>query len=226
MSPRPAAARLLVLLVALALVLVGSPATADDDVEIDRRLALHGLAGAYTDYLPAETDDGEGVHVVVDFDSGSGTQAEYDSEAASAAELVWKHLELRVVTVVVAPTSGVPWRDGDVPPAVAVSRADLQARHGARPAAFDERGAGFYGSGSDAVVAAGFAVVALLLVALGALGGFFLGRSSGRRAAQRDTWGGGAAPAWGGAGQWGGPPQAWWPGGPQPAPSSGPGWSP
>lgn len=126
MLRRLAAASLIVLLAA-------SPASADDLFEIDDRLVDAGFERAYTESVPAE----DGARVVVDFSSGSTTRAQYEQEAARAAEVVWLHLEEEVQTVDVAPTSGVPWLDDALPPAVSFVRADLEERFGSRPEELD-----------------------------------------------------------------------------------------
>jgi hypothetical protein len=205
----------------VAVVLLAVPAAADDEYEIDERLSRAGFDLAYTEYLSVDTAAGEGVRVVLDYETGSDGVEAYQQESLRAAELIWEHLELRVVTVVVAPSTEVSWRDGDLPPAVAFSRSDLQEAFGPRSGELDEEGAGFYGSEGDVVFGVGVLVVALLLLGLGVLGGFFLGRWSGRRAVAREQWSG--PPGWGAGAQPGwttGPGPSTWP----PAPSGAPGW--
>jgi hypothetical protein len=205
-------------LLATALLALPSAAAADDEYEIDERLAAAGFDDAYTDYLRVDTSDGEAVHVVLDYDSAAAGLEEYDREAQEAAETIWEHLELRVATVVVAPVEGVSWRDGSSPPARAFSRPELEQSFGARSAGLDDDGAGFYGSSGDVFTGIFVLVIALALIGGGLLGGFFWGRAVGRRGAQRDAWSGAPPSSYGGP-PWQQPPSAW-------PPAQQPGWPP
>ena len=196
-----------------------SPASADDIYEIDGRLQDAGFDLAYTEAFDAA--DRPGMRIVIDFDSDSADESAYQREAEQAAELVWDHLDGRVLVVDVAPTFDVSWAESGLPTALSFDRAALTERFGARPAgldgadveAFDEEGLAFLG----AVVAAWL----LSVVVVGA-GTFFLTRARYRRAATAvppGYWGGWTGPPT--------PPAAW----PQPAswppPVAGPGqWPP
>jgi hypothetical protein len=213
--------RLLALLAVTAAVLLPAvPAAADDTFEIDSRLVDAGFADAWTNY----SDGDRGSRVSVDYDTSSADQAAYDQEAAEIARLVWEHLEVRVLAVDVAPTSGVAWLDGQVPPAVTWNRADLEREHGARGAGLDDNVSAY---GDEWIFVVGsLGVVAVIGAALGFLGGWLVGR---RR--KPDPWAGGpggyggygapggawGAPQWGppGSGGWGAPGSApgAWPGG-------------
>ena len=175
------------------LLLTAAPAAADDIVEIDGRLQDAGLELAYTEAFDAV--DRPGVRIVVDFDSGSGDEATYQREAEQAAELVWDHLEGRVLAVDVAPTYDVAWSDDGLPPAASFDRAALVERFGERPAGLDEGDVETVGFGGLAFAGAALAawLVSLLLVGTGT---FFVTRARYRHTAPAaGTWGGYATPA-------------------------------
>lgn len=217
---RRAPAALVVALTAALAVLAPAGAAADDEIEIDERLLEMGYDDAYTGYLYAEVDGREGVRVSVDYASDSEDAQAYEQQAQEVAGVVWRHLELRVLAVDVTPTYGVSWLDGQLPPAISLTATELRRIHGPRPEELDDGGPGAYGSDEDLVAAAAaFGLVALLvvavLVAAGGVGGFLLGRRSGRRSGQPDAWG--VAPtAWSGGG-WAPPPSGWAPSGPPPS---------
>jgi hypothetical protein len=205
----------------VAAVLLAGPAASDDEIEIDQRLVDAGFEDAVTSYHNA---DG-GVRVLVDYRTGSADRVEYEAEAAEIGRLVWESLDLRVQTVDVAPTSAVGWLDGDVPPAISFARGDLQQRFGARRPALDANDSSFWGSDEGGLLFAGVAALVILLV--GAGGGFLAGFLLGRRRRPDAGWGAPPVGTWGGpAGQWGGPAgQSAGPPAPpsQPGPWGGPG---
>jgi hypothetical protein len=229
---RRALARLVAAVVGSALVLAPSAAWADDEIEIDERLASLGYEAAYTSYLEG---DG-GVRVSLDYASFSTDRADYEEEAREAAEVVWDHLEVTVLAVDVAPSYGVSWLDGGLPAAVSLSRTDLEQAFGPRAPELDTGGSMWVDDeffGFVLLGASGLALVGTL--AAGGVGGYLLGR---RRRPQPEfaagTWsgpaaggtlGGSAAPgSWGapaGPG-WGAPaaPGSW--GAPSDAPGSWP----
>ncbi len=177
------------------LLCTAAPASADDIFEIDWRLQDAGLELAYTEAFDAA--DREGVRIVVDFDSSSPNEAAYRREAEQAAELVWDHLEGRVLAVDVAPTYDVPWAEAGLPSALSFDRAALTERFGARPAGLDGADVETADEGSIAVVGAVVAGWLLSLVVVGA-GTFFLARASYRRAQTAGPpgyWGGPTGPA-------------------------------
>lgn len=132
------------LLALLATLVLASPSSADDIVDIDSTLIDAGLPDAFVDVLESD----EGPRVTVDYDvSGTADEAAYESQARRAAELVWTGLELRVQAVDVQPSYGVAWLGGDLPAAVSFTRRDLQAAFGPRPAALDEE-TDAYGDGA------------------------------------------------------------------------------
>lgn len=154
------------------------PASADDIYEIDWRLQDAGLDLAYTDAFDAA--DRAGVRIVVDFDSGSQDEAAYRREADQAAELVWDHLEGRVLAVDVAPTYDVPWAEDGLPSALSFDRATLTERFGARPAGLDSADIETADEGGLAVVGAVVAGWLLSLLVVGT-GTFLLARAHFRR---------------------------------------------
>jgi hypothetical protein len=134
---RRALARLVAAVVGSALVLAPSAAWADDEIEIDERLASLGYEAAYTSYLEG---DGGGARVSLDYASFSTDRADYEEEAREAAEVVWDHLEVTVLAVDVAPSYGVSWLDGGLPAAVSLSRTDLEQAFGPRAPELDTGG--------------------------------------------------------------------------------------
>ena len=185
--------RLASVLAVLAVAATAVPAAADDIVEIDGRLQDAGLDLAYTEAFDAV--DRPGVRIVVDFDSGSEDEPAYRREAERAAELVWEHLDGRVLAVDVAPTYDVPWSDDGLPPAASFDRAALVERFGDRPAGLDDGDVETVGDGGLAFVGAALAgwLVSLLLVGTGT---FFLTRARYRqRAVPTGSWGEWSAPA-------------------------------
>ena len=214
--------RALLIAPALLLLLLGlaAPVAADDEFRMDERLVELGFEEAYTTLLGF----GRGVRVHVDYRSLSSSPEEYDEEARRAAEAVWDHLEYRVLAVDVAPTAGVSWRDGDVPPAVSLTSGDLTREFGPRPRGLDE--ADPFGEPVDlgpvgAVV--GWGLLGLLLLGLLVLV-VYLVRRRRRPARAPDPWTAGwAGQGWGPAGPW--PPGAWAP--PHPGwPPPPPAWPP
>jgi hypothetical protein len=204
MTRRPLAVVLPALLLVL---LAGPPAAADDEFEMDGRLADElGLEEPYTTLLGF----GRGTRVHVDYRSLSDDQAAYEQEARRAAELVWEHLEYRVLAVDVAPTAGVTWRDGDVPPAVSLTRTDLEQAFGPRPPALDDADPYAYEEVELGAVGAGVAWGLLGLLVLGLLTWLVVWLVRRRRRPAADT-------AWGG---W--PQAAGWP--PHAGTPWGPGW--
>lgn len=201
------------------LLAAASPASADDIYEIDGRLQDAGLDLAYTEAFDAA--DRPGVRIVIDFDSGSQDEAAYQREAAKAAELVWDHLDGRVLVIDVAPTFDVPWVENGLPSALSFDRTALTERFGARPAGLDSADVETFDEAGRAFAGAVVAGWLLSLAAVGA-GTFFLTRARYRRTSN-------AVPP-GYWGDWTGPavsPTAW----PQPAASptgaAGPGqWPP
>ncbi len=201
----------------LLLLAPASPASADDIYEIDGRLQDAGFDMAYTEAFDAA--DRPGVRIVIDFDSASEDEAAYQREAERAAELVWDHLDGRVLAIDVAPTFDVPWTENGLPSALSFDRAALTERFGARPAGldgadvetFDEAGLAFVGA-----VVAGW----LLSVVVVGAGTFFFTRARYRRASTAvppgywDGWTGPTVPpaAW--------PPPAAVPGQSHSAPSA------
>ena len=174
----------------LLLVVPAGPASADDIFEIDGRLQEAGFELAYT--VAYEAVDRPGVRIVVDYDSDSQDEAAYQREAEQAAELVWDHLEGRVLAVDVAPTYDVPWSEEGLPSALSFDRAGLAERFGARPAALD--GADVETVDDVGLVFVGAVGLAWLLslVAVG-VGTFFVTRRRYRRdavAAPPAHWGG------------------------------------
>lgn len=146
-SPRPylrtmtggAPRRLAVALFAVSAALLLAPlpsSSADDIYDIDGRLQKAGFADAYTEAFNA--DGRSGVRLVIDFDSESADSATYRREAEQAAEVVWDHLEGRVLAIDVAPTFSVPWNKTGLPTAVSYDRAALMSRFGPRPARLDK----------------------------------------------------------------------------------------
>lgn len=187
----------------LATLLLAAPAVADDEFEVDGRLADAGLEEPFTTLLGF----GRGVRVHVDYRSLSADQAAYEAEAREAAELIWQHLEYRVLAVDVAPTSGVVWRDGDVPPAVSLTRGDLEAEFGVRPQGLDDADPFAYEEFDTGPVAA---VVGWSLLGLLVAGGIALIVWARRgKKAPASSWG---PDPW--AAGWGAPPGPWPPGQP------------
>lgn len=175
------------------LLLAAAPASADDIFDIDGRLQEAGLPEAVVDVL--ETDAAP--RVVVDFDVREETpdDAAYRAQALEAAEVVWEHLEVRVGAVDVQPTYAAPWLDGQLPPVVSYTRADLEEGFGPRPAALDEETDAYAADGNGAVVEDSYllvpvlgGVLLLLLVAVVVLLGVLVARS-GRRPDPYDAWG-------------------------------------
>jgi hypothetical protein len=218
---------------ALLLVLLPLPASADDAFEIDGRLEDMGFEGAYSTYLGMS----RATRVVVDYRSLSRDQAAYEDEARRIAEVVWENLEVRLLAVDVAPTSGVVWRDGGVPPAVSFPRQELEEAFGPRPARMDERGpwedemygevdlgpaAAWIGWGLLGVLVVGGAIVAVVL---------WRGRRRGKADAPDpwtagwSTWSPGPPGPPGAAAPPGWPPPAAWSGTSAPSPPAGP-WAP
>ena len=204
--------------VALLVGLAAAPALGDDEIEIDERLWDAGFDEAFTN--PLYSDDG--ARIVIDYDSDAESEQAYREEARRAAELVWDHLELRVLAIDVTPSYEEDWAD-PVPPTVSLTRAELEQLFGPRASGLDAAGAGdvygdeFYGSETEFLL---FGLLSFLLPAVvgavagavvGGAVGFGIGRSSGRRSAE-PAWG----PAW--SGPWAGPgaPPAPWPGAPWP----------
>jgi hypothetical protein len=211
----------------LALLVTASPAFADDEYEIDERLADAGFEDALSNYANAES----GVRVYIDYLTDSEDRAAYEDEAAEIARIVWEHLALRVLAVDVASLSEVGWLDGDLPPAVSFTRSELEQQHGPRATGLDANESSMWADDTAGLVFAGIAGVVVLL--LGGAGGFLLGWLVGRRR-RKDAWG--SAPAWAGASPpgWGAPSpgQGSWPpadGGPPssaPPPSGSDPWRP
>lgn len=185
-----------------------SSASADDIYEIDGRLQEAGFDEAFTEAFSAA--DRPGVRIVIDFASGSADEAAYEREAEQAAELVWDHLDGRLLAVDVAPTYDAEWAEDGLPTARSFDRATLIERFGTRPAGldaadvetFDDEGLAFLGA-----AVAGW-LVSLLVVGLGT---FFLTRARYRRpspAASPEHWGGMTGPpgAWSSPATW--PPPA------------------
>ena len=194
-----------------------TPAAADDIFEIDGRLQDAGLELAYT--VAVDAADRPGVRVAVDFDSGSQDEAAFSSEAARAAELVWDHLEGRVLAVDVASTYDVPWAEDGLPSALSFDRAELTERFGARPDGLDAADVETFDDSGLAIVGGVVAAWLLSLVVVGVVT-FFVARAVYRR----------PPPAQWGVGTWPGPhgaaPQpAAWPPAPAapPAPPARPG---
>lgn len=144
---------------ALLLLLAAAPASADDIFAIDGRLQEAGLPEAVVDVL--ETDAAP--RVVVDFDVRGRTpdDAAYRAQALQAAEVVWDHLEVRVGAVDVQPTYAAPWLDGQLPPVVSYTRADLEAGFGPRPPELDEE-TDAYAAGGDGFVEDSYLLLPLL----------------------------------------------------------------
>ncbi len=112
-------------------------AYADDIFEIDDRLVDAGVDEAFTEaYAAAE---GDGVRVVVDFDSDSVDQDEYEQQAGRIAEVIWNHLDGRVLVVDVSTTYAVDWEES-LPPTVSFTATQLRAEFGPRPDELDVAG--------------------------------------------------------------------------------------
>lgn len=192
----------LAIVVASSLMLLSAgPASADDIFEIDGRLQDAGFDLAYTEAFDAA--DRPGVRLVIDFDSGSQDEAAYQREAEKAAELVWDHLDGRVLVIDVAPTYDVPWAENGLPTALSFDRAALTERFGARPANLDGADIETVDEGGLAFIGAAVAGWVLSLAAVGA-GTFFLTRTRYRRtspAVPPGYWGDWTGPAV--------PPAAW-----------------
>ena len=121
----------------MAVLLGSAPAAyADDIFEIDERLIDAGFDEAYTEVIPAAR--GDGVRVLVDFDSDSQDQGTYAQEAGRIVEVIWNHLDGRVLAVDVISTSAVDWAPQSLPPSVSFTAAQLRAEFGPRPTALDE----------------------------------------------------------------------------------------
>jgi hypothetical protein len=197
---RHAGRHIAALLVApLCVLLLAGPAAADDEFEIDERLVDAGYRDAYTTYINAE----DGVRVVVEYRSDSNDRAGSEAETEDIARLVWENLELRVVAVDIASTQAAQWLDGDVPPMASLVRGDLQQRFGPRDAALDTDESPSFGE-DEALIFLG--VGALVVLFVGAGGGFLVGWLIGQRRGRRSV--SGAAPPWQQA-QWQQPQQ--WP---------------
>lgn len=189
----------IVAVIALLLLAAASPAAADDIYEIDWRLQDAGLDLAYTEAFDAA--DRPGVRVVIDFDSGSEDEAAYQREAEQAAQLVWDHLEGRVLAIDVAPTFDVPWAENGLPSALSFDRVALTERFGARPAGLDSADIETFDEGGLAFVGAAVAGWVLSVAVVGAVvgaGTFFITRARYRRASTvvpPGYWGGWPGPA-------------------------------
>lgn len=190
-------------LVVAALLGVAPTVHADDIYEIDGRLIDAGFDEAYTEAYSAA--EGDGVRIVVDFDSDSQDEREYEQEAGRIAEVIWNHLDGRVLVVDVSSAFAVDWEQEGLPPTVSFTAAQLRAEFGPRPSELDvadvETVEDFESTGS--FFAAGAAGVWLL--SLVATAGVTVWIMRGRRSSV-DAW----APAgpWGQPGQWG-PPGQW-----------------
>ena len=211
-------------LVVAALLGVAPTVHADDIFEIDGRLIDAGFDEAYTEAYSAA--EGDGVRIVVDFDSDSQDEREYEQEAGRIAEVIWNHLDGRVLVVDVSSTFTVDWEQESLPPTVSFTAVQLRAEFGPRPSELDvadvETIEDFESMGS--FFAAGAAGVWLL--SLVATAGVTVWIMRGRRSSV-DAW---APPGpWGQPGQWGPPgqwgqPGQWGPPAPwqQPAPAARP----
>lgn len=139
--PRPVGGRrtwfgVLVAVTTVMLLSLAPGAAADDIYEIDGRLMEAGFSGAYTEAFDAA--DRRGVRVVVDYASSSSSAEEYQQEGEALAELVWDHLDGKLLALDVAPTYDVEWSLSGLPPAVSFDRATLHERFGPRPAGLDQ----------------------------------------------------------------------------------------
>ena len=190
-----------VALLMAALLGTASTAYADDIYEIDERLIDAGFDEAFTEAYPAA--DADGVRVLVDFDSDSGDEREYEQEAGRVAEVIWNHLDGRVLVVDVSSSFTVDWQRDSLPPTVSFTAEQLLAEFGPRPSALDEvdvetvEELGAVGS----YFLAG--AVGVWLVSIVATAGITVLIMRGQRA-RVDAW---APPgSWGPPGPWGQPP--------------------
>ncbi len=190
-------------LLVAALLGVAPTAHADDIYEIDLRLIDAGFDEPYTEAYSAA--EGDGVRIVVDFDSDSQDEREYEQEAGRIAEVIWNHLDGRVLVVDVSSTFTVDWEQESLPRTVSFTAAQLRAEFGPRPSDLDvadvETIEDFESMGS--LFAAGAAGVWLLSLVMAAGVTVWIMRA---RHSSVDAW----APAgpWGQPGQWG-PPGQW-----------------
>ena len=186
------------------LLVAAPPAAADDIYEIDDRLQSAGFQDAYTEAYDAYDQDG--VRVTVDYTSDSESLAAYKKEAADLAEVVWEHIDGRVLVVDVAPLTSTSWSDGDLPPAVSFSRTQLEAAHGPRSERLD---AADLETADDIPLTGILVFLGVWAGTIAAAVGITIAVMRSRR--KRDQRWGGGPPVWGPpAPSWGPPsPQAW-----------------
>lgn len=127
---------------ALALVAVvgglAGTASADDIYEIDERLIQAGFDQAYTSALLAHDSD-DGVRIAVEYESHTDDEGAHAEEAARIAELVWRHMDGRVLAVDVSSNVEPSWAPGSLPPTISTGRLQLEQAYGERPPGLDDR---------------------------------------------------------------------------------------